>query len=310
MNSPDIIPIENDLLARRHYPAMALLQSFEAVARLESVTRAASELSLTQSAVSRQIKALEDLTGQALFFREKQRIRLTPVGATYATEIRHGLVVISTATLECRANAQGGVLNLAVLPTFAARWLAPRLAGFSVAHPGITLNLATRFAPFDFDLDRIDVAIHFGTPEWPGAELAHLMPEDVLPVSSLAFRAEYAPIRPEDLMRVPLIALSSRPHAWSDWFALHGQHLRARPTIVIDQFATAAQLAISGQGVALMPCFFVEDELARGNLVPAVDGPPIASKEAYHLAWPMRRRDYPPAMAFRNWILQEAGTNP
>src|SRR5262245_36086503 len=128
------------LPARRFLPSISLLAAFEAAARTGSVTAAAKELSLTQSAVSRQIIALEEQLGVELFVRERQTIRLTPAGDGYAREIREALRRISSASLNLRANPHGGTLNLAVLPTFGARWLTPRLGKFLGANKGIAIN--------------------------------------------------------------------------------------------------------------------------------------------------------------------------
>ena len=159
------------LHARRFLPSLSLLSAFEAAARTGSVTIAARELDLTQSAVSRQIRALENQLGVELFVRERQTIRLTLAGDAYAREIREALRRISTASLNLRANPDGGTLTLAVLPAFGSRWLMPRLAGFLEHHRGMSVNLVTRLSPFDFKLDSIDAAIHFGDSIWPGAEL-------------------------------------------------------------------------------------------------------------------------------------------
>ncbi len=304
---PDIIPEWNDLLrVRRHLPAIGALQAFEAAARLGSFTLAARDLNLTQSAVSRQIRALEHVVGQHLFFREKQTVRITPVGQAYAEQVRRALAILSAATIGCQLNPYGGVLHLAVLPTFCTRWLAPRLAQFSEAHPGITLTLTTRLAPFDFDLDSVDLAIHFGRPSWPGGEMVPLMPETVLPVCSPALRDRLGLACVHDLIRAPLIKLASRAEAWPRWFTQNGINATPGPAMLIDQFATAAQLAIAGAGVALMPTFLITDELAQGQLVTAFDTAPTQSEDAYYLVWPAARRDYPPLVAFRDWICAEA----
>lgn len=134
-------------VTRRFLPSLALLSAFEAAARTGSVTAAARELSLTQSAVSRQIKALEEQLKVELFVRERQTIHLTAAGEAYACEVREALLKISTASLNLRANLGGGTLNLAILPTFGTRWLAPRLPTFLASNPGITINLATRLYP-------------------------------------------------------------------------------------------------------------------------------------------------------------------
>ena len=201
-------------LSRRFLPPMSLLCAFEASARHQSFTAAAAELHLTQSAVSRQIRALEERLGTELFVRERQTVRLSAAGQAYAQEIRAALARISNATLGFRTNPQGGSLNLAILPTFGTRWLAPRLPQFFSAHPGITINLTTRLSQFDFQLEAVDAAIHFGLPNWPGAELEFLMSETVVPACSPDVAARHGFARPEDLLRAPLLHLASRPDAW------------------------------------------------------------------------------------------------
>ncbi|WP_198928778.1 LysR family transcriptional regulator [Rhizobium sp. AC44/96] len=293
------------LVSRRFLPSTSLLVAFEAVSRTGSVTAAARELDLTQSAVSRQIKALEEQLGVELFVRERQTVRLTLAGDSYAREIREALRRISSASLNLRANPHGGTLNLAILPTFGTRWLAPRLGRFLSANPGVTINLVTRLSSFDFRLDSIDAAIHFGHAHWPGAELAFLMSERTVPACSPAFRASHAISAAPDLLDVPLLHLNTRPDAWEQWFANNGVSFQTVHGMLFDQFATAAQAAVAGLGVALLPTFLIEDELKRGDLVAAVDRE-MESNERYYLAYPPERADYPPLAAFRDWIVREA----
>jgi LysR family glycine cleavage system transcriptional activator len=292
------------LLPRRFLPSLSLLTAFEAAARTGSITQAARELSLTQSAVSRQIKALEEQLEVDLFIRERQTIRLTLAGATYAREIRAALQMISLSSLNLRANPLGGSLNLAILPTFGTRWLAPRLPDFIAANPGITINMVTRITQFDFRLETLDAAIHFGSAHWPGAETVLLRREQVIPACCPALKDKYAFTDPADLRRAPLLNLSSRPDAWEWWFAAHAVPPEPVHGMLIDHFATAAQAAMSGLGVALLPTFLVEDELRQGALVPALDLV-TESPERYYLAWPTERGDHPPLAAFRDWILRQ-----
>jgi LysR family transcriptional regulator, glycine cleavage system transcriptional activator len=292
------------LPARRFLPSLSLLTAFEAAARTGSITAAARELDLTQSAVSRQIKALENQLGVELFLRERQTIRLTVAGDGYAREIREALRRISSASLNLRANPHGGTLNLAILPTFGARWLAPRLGQFLAANPGITINLVTRLSPFDFRLDSIDAAIHFGDAVWPGAELTLLMQEETVPACSPAYRHDHAIATPADLLNVSLLHLTTRPDAWERWFTENSVVFESVHGMLFDQFATASQAAIGGLGVALLPTFLIQDELARGELVPAVDRP-MRSAQRYYLAFPRERAAYPPLVAFREWIVRE-----
>lgn len=287
--------------SRRFLPPMQVLLAFEAAARHQSFTVAAQELNLTQSAISRQIRSLEDMLGSELFVRERQTVRLTTAGESYAQEVRAALQRVSAATLGFRANPQGGTLNLAILPTFGTRWLAPRLPGFMAQHPGVTLNLTTRLAQFDFQADQLDAAIHYGLPDWPGAGLDFLMKEVVVPACSPALRKRHRMARPQDLLKAPLLHVMSRPDGWKRWFAAVQTPLRDAQGMVVDQFAVAAQAAIAGLGVALLPRFLIESELAHGDLVLAVDRP-VETPESYYLAWPLSRENHPPLKAFRDWI--------
>jgi LysR family glycine cleavage system transcriptional activator len=289
---------------RRFLPSTAVLAAFEAAARTGSMTLAARELSLTQSAVSRQIKILEKQLDVELFVRERQTIRLTVVGDAYAREVREALHKISTASFNLHANPSGGMLNLAILPTFGTRWLAPRLPRFLAANPGITINLATRLSYFDFRAEALDAAIHFGQPEWPGAEMVLLRSEEVVPACSPALKRQYGFRVAGDFKQAPLLSISTRPQAWDRWFSLHDVPSRTFRGMVFDQFATVAQAAIAGVGVALLPTFLIKDELASRKLVRAINLP-MESPERYYLVWPSERATYPPLLAFREWLVAE-----
>jgi len=291
---------------RRFLPSTAALAAFEAAARLASFSRAARELALTQSAVSKQVRMLEDSLGVDLFIRERQTVRLTAAGEAYAREIADALQIISRASLNLRANPLGGILNLAILPTFGTRWLAPRLPTFLSANPGVTINLTTRLRPFDFTGERLDAAIHFGLPNWPGTDATFLMKETVLPVASPQFAAEHELDRPDALRAMPLIHLATRPDAWARWFMENGiDDVDTSGGMVLDQFATAAQAATHGLGVALLPAFLIEHELKAETLVRAPDRP-MENREAYHIVWPRGRGNYPVLAAFRDWLAAEA----
>lgn len=292
-------------LPRRFLPSMHVLNAFEAAARLDSFTAAAAELGLTQSAVSRQIRMLEETLGADLFIRERQTVRLTQAGSVYAHEVRESLKRIANATLGFKANPQGGTLNLAILPTFGTRWLAPRLPSFIAAHPGITINLVTRLQPFDFQFDNVDAAIHYGQPEWAGAEMDFLLPETVIPACSPALRKRLDPRHASDLLQAPLLHLVSRPDAWERWFRAQGLGEVVIHGMLLDQFALATQAAMAGLGVALLPYFLFKDEFARGDLVFALDAP-CRNAESYYLTWPVSRREHPPLQGFRRWLREEA----
>lgn len=298
-------------LPRRYLPPLHWLSAFEAAARCGSFSAAARELALTQSAVSKQVAALEGRLETQLFARERQRVRLTAAGDRYAREVRTALEQLASASLNLRANPEGGALHLAVLPTFAARWLAPRLSSFVTEHPGVTLNLTTRIRPFDVSEAPFDAAITVGGATWPGTEQQDLMSETLLPACSPVLKRTHRFEQPADLLRAPLMNLETRAGAWQRWLGHHGVVAETNELLVFDQFATAAQAAISSLGTALLPQFLIQGELDAGLLVPALPLP-ITSESGYHLVWPASRRDYPPLAAFRAWLtpLATAETDP
>lgn len=296
-------------IPRRFLPPMSELVAFEAAARLQSFTEAAAECHLTQSAISRQIRALEDQLGSPLFLRERQTVKLTLAGEAYAHEIRAALRRIGAATLTFRANPNGGKLNLAILPTFGARWLTPRLPDFMARHPGITINLTTKLSQFDFEIESVDAAIHFGLPDWPGADHALLMSETVVPVCNAAMAKALQLVRPADLLKAPLLHLVTRPDAWEKWFQAMDVPFTDVHGMLVDQFALASEAAIAGVGVALLPRFLIEAELARGELLIPIDHP-VESEERYYLTWPSSRASHPPLLTFRGWLQGQLNPQP
>jgi len=293
---------------RRFLPSTALLAAFEAAARLGSITLAARELSLTQSAVSRQVKLLEEQLEVELFARERQSVRLTVGGEVYAREVREALRRIATASFNLRGNPKGGTLNLAILPTFGTRWLAPRLPSFFSQNPGITINLATRLTYFDFRTEALDAAIHFGPRDWPSVEMALLRSEHVVPACSIDLKSQYDFHTPDDLKKAPLLSLSTRPNAWDQWFAAQNVAGGSGQTMYFDQFAMVAQAAMVGIGIALLPTFLIQEELASGKLVRALNLP-MESAERYYLVWPPERSSHPPLIVFRDWLLAETAAD-
>lgn len=292
-------------LPRRYIPSVSLLAAFEAVCRTGSTAAAARELDLTQGAVSRLIQNLEGQLGVTLFRRERRRLKPTEPALAYARDVRKALDLIARASLGLRANPGGGVLSLAILPTFGTRWLAPRLGGFLAAHPGVTLNLGTRLRPFDFDTETFDAAIHFGTRLWPGAEHIALFEERIIACCSRAFAAEHPMTAAADLRTLPLLQLESRPNAWGAWFAHHDLEAPHTQGMMFDQFAPMMQAAAHGVGVALLPEFLAGAEIRDGRLV-RTPGDVVSGVGTYYLVWPEGAEITPPLAAFRDWIAAEA----
>jgi LysR family glycine cleavage system transcriptional activator len=295
----------NVVFRRGFLPGIGSLLAFEAAARHGSVSRAAEELSLTQSAVSRQIQQLEESLGVSLFRRTRQRVVLTDVGRMYAANVRGTLADLSASTHQAIAlSGTRGVLNLATLPTFGTRWLIPRVPDFFARHPGVTVNFGVRLVPFDFAAEPFDAAIHFGQPHWPGAACDHLRNEVMVPVCSPAYREREGIRTPQDLSRATLLQQSTRPTAWEEWFAGTGvpvvNPLRGPR---FEQFAMLAEAAIAGLGAGLVPRFLIADELASGQLR-ILFPQSLVSSGAYYLVYPEAKAETPLVRSFRDWIME------
>ena len=296
-------------MRRAFVPPADTLIAFECAARHLSFTRAAEELHLTQGAVSKQVRHLEDRLGVELFRRVRQRIVLTDAGRLYLHDIRGALEQMFAATRQVMSYAgSADVLNLAVLPTFGTRWLAPRLASFARRYPDAGLNLSVRLQPFDFNEEPFDGAIHHGDPVWAGAIAERLFDEDVIAVSSRAFRDRHDIRVPADLARVPRLQLATRPLAWRQWFDLAGVETdSAFQGARFEQFVMISEAAIHHAGAALIPRFFVEAELSAGRLVRLFDLS-LQQTSAYYFVYPENRTMRPVVAAFRQWLMDEART--
>ncbi|MCU0815798.1 MAG: LysR substrate-binding domain-containing protein [Cypionkella sp.] len=289
---------------RRFLPSVSSLLALEAVDRLGTATAAAEELALTHSAVSRQLKALEEQIGVTLLRREGKGLVLTPAGADYAASIRDYLQDLARASLKIRAAGERSSLNLAVLPAFGTHWLLPRLRRFAESWPEITVNLATRLAPFDFAREQFDAAIHFGRRDWVGVHYLDLTQEQVIPAAAPALLPQ-GPVPAEALLTLPLLHLESRPGAWEDWFARQGAAPGRLRGMLFDQFAQMAEAAALGFGVALLPRFLAEAEFRAGRLRPAAAGPtPVDGR--YALVWPELRPPARPLQRLIDWLSAEA----
>lgn len=292
---------------RRKIPSTGALTAFESAARHQSFTKAADELALTQSAICRQIGALEEFLGVKLFRRGRRGVVLTEAGVTYSRSVTARLDEVERDTLDLMAKGgEGGVLELGVVPTFATKWLLPRMASFAAAHPGISVNLTARTRPFLFDDTPFDAAIHAGATAWPGTEGVFLMRENVVAVCSPLLLAPRKAIARNQWDQYQLLQQSTRPYAWRDWFASAGIQLEgdmAGPRF--ELYSMQVEAAIHGMGVALIPRLLVEDELARGVLVLATRHEYLSDR-AYYLIYPERKSENAALTAFRAWLEAQA----
>ena len=291
-------------MPRTHVPLPSLdaLRAFQSAARHQSFSKAASDLNVTQGAISRQIRVLESRLGVLLFQRVRRRVVLTDSGHAYLLEVRRLLSDLESATLRLTTiGERANVLHLAVQPGVATHWLIPRLPDFFTKYPNVSVSCSVRQAPFDFSTEPFDAAFHLGAPTWPNAVLYPVMNECLVPVCTPAFRATYGIRRVADLTRTPLLQLATRPAAWSSWFetaklptanAFHG--------LVFDNLAMLAAAASARLGVALLPTFLVEAELADGRLVALAR--PQQTRDSYYLVVPEAKAASPRVSAFVQWI--------
>ncbi len=279
---------------------MMMLQSFDSAARHLNFTRAAEELHLTQSSVSRHVRDLEEQLGVALFNRVRRRVVLTPAGAQFHREVTR--LLRSSREMMMRALHGGDrteTLRIAAPPTFASRWLVPRLPEFCAAHPGVQIDLMTYADPFPLAHDQCDLAFHFGEPFWPRGECRYLCGEQVIAVGAPSLLSD----EPVEVLlaRLPLLQNAARPLQWQDWLTHAGleRDLSLRGPR-FDTFATAISAAIAGMGLALLPDYLIEAELAKAELV-ALDAPALISSTAYYIVTPDEGPRGPLIELFSDW---------
>jgi LysR family glycine cleavage system transcriptional activator len=293
---------------RRKIPSLQALACFDAAARFESYTRAAQELALTQGAVSRQITALEEFLGMALFRRTRHGVTLTERGAAYAKQVAPRLQGLEQDTLDAMSTqGQGSTVHLAAVPTFATRWLIPRLPLLAAQHPDITVHIETNTRPFMFGETPFDVALYAGTPEqvrnWAGTKATLLMAEEIVPVCSPQLMSNLSELTPEAIAALPLLQQSTRSEGWRQWF--EAQSVDAPLALAgprYELFSMTAAAATLSMGVALVPRLLIDTELARGELVIACKRP-LRGERGYYIVTPERAEPSAALTAFTAWLI-------
>jgi len=294
----------------RRLPPLNGLPSFEAAARHLSFSKAADELHVTHGAVSRAIRNLEDHLGVRLFERATRSVRLTPVGTSYAAEVRDALDQLAAATVIATGQQSSGALNVSALDGFVAKWLVPRLFRFRQAHADIDVRLSTTDKLADFVSDGIDIAIRYGRGQYPGLESHLLVEEDVFPVCSPALIEAAVPLRtPDDLKSHTLIHHDYYVDwsMWLMWAGIKGVNPHRGPAFRSTEHAV--QAAIQGEGVVLGPSALVGDDLAAGRLVRPFEIS-FPAELAYYVVYPPRALQREKVRAFRDWLLAEAAGDP
>jgi LysR family glycine cleavage system transcriptional activator len=288
-------------------PPLTTLRAFEAAARLGSFSRAAEEISVTHSAISHQVRALERALGTALFYRNGRRVTLTEAGRHFADRVGSALREIGEAAeLLRRSDRDKNVLTITTLPSFAARWLMPRLGRFMEHHPKIEVNLHTSLGLVDLERDGVDLAIRFGKGEWLGLEAVKFLDDELFPVASPRFNRGRLPARPAELAKFRL--MRSDDEFWAPWFRAARVKIDEPRSPVFSDSALLLQAAVEGRGIALARRSIAEDDLRAGRLVRIFDISAPAHGANY-LAWPKGKLSSNAAL-LRDWLLQERDLRP
>ncbi len=294
-------------------PSLNGLRAFEAAARHLSFTQAAAELNVTQTAISHQIKRLEEELGIRLFIRQNRALALTPAAKEYLPGIRAAFNDLRLATDRLLRRDDDHVLTVSTLASLAAKWLLPRITGFQEAHPGIDVRITTSTALVDFRSGDVDAAIRYGRGQWPGLRVDWLMADKLFPVCSPALLAGKKPLRkPEDLAdHVLLHSSAGNDDDWRLWLTAAGlpTNLSKQPGVTFDLVFMTVQAAIDGVGVAMGRTSYVQDDIAKGRLVVPFDIT-LPVDAGFYLVSPEAKADSPKLSAFRNWLMEAVNSKP
>lgn len=283
-------------------PSLDALRAFEAAGRQLSFTLAAAELGVTQGAVSRRIRGLEQALGTRLFERRIRAVTLTAAGRRYLASVQEGLEIIARGTSAVRSERRADRLVVSALPSFAARWLMPRLA---VDPPkGLAIELDPSHDLLQFPTDRAEAALRYGPGGWPDCWAERLMGERIVPVATPAYIAQAGLKRPRDLTRAVLLH-ATRRDSWAFWLDAAGMGgARGREERQLGDYNVVIQAALAAQGVALGRLTLIGPELADGRLVP-VCAPQIPDESAYWLVTATGAADTPRIRRLRDWLRRQ-----
>ena len=290
-------------------PPIAAMRALESASRHLNFTRTADELNVTQSAISHQIRHLEDVWGFKLFLREKGRLELTAQGEAISRVIRDFLTRIESVLIALEEADRRGPLRVSLLQSFAVNWMVPRLPDFSEKNPDIDVWISTRDDIVDFSDGEVDAAIRLGGGNYPGSFSELLLQEKVFPVCAPLLLEEYGmPKEVDDLKKFPLLLRfnESRTATWQEWFEFSGvENPPLSEGIRFPDTNMALQAALDMQGVALARSAHVGEDLKRGRLVRLLDID-YPSPSAYYFICPNGKEKTPKIMAFREWIKGQA----
>jgi LysR family glycine cleavage system transcriptional activator len=287
-------------------PPLNALRVFECAARHLSFTQAAEELSITQSAVSHQVRSLEEWLGFPLFERHGQRLSLTPGGKIYAAAMAVVFTRIVQATQDVMTTGSHQILNLRGYGTFFVRWLIPRISDFQEKNRDIKIRLTTHVEAVDFTRDNVDLGIVYGVGPWEGCRTDLLFADALIPVVSARLAAELGnPCSLDELLSLPMLH-SRRRVQWEDWLQAVGETRKpAENDMYFEDVTILYQSVLEGLGVALVQVKYVERDLAAGRLVAPYPFS-LKRKGGYHLVCPVETANDDKIVRFREWLLAQS----
>jgi LysR family glycine cleavage system transcriptional activator len=295
----------------RRLPHLTWLRAFEASARHLSFTNAAQELNLTQAAISKQVKLLEHYLREPLFERKPRSLVLTKVGAAYLPKVRDGFERLAAGTEEVFGLRRSEVLTVRAPVGYSVNWIAPRLQGFFDRHPDTEIRLVSSVWGEQFDNERFDLDIQYGTGRWPGYKADRLTWEVIKPVCAPSLlEGEHAIRKPADLAHHRLLHVLGYEEGWADWLRYaKASGINSGQGLQFDTSLLAFEFASRGGGVALARSSMFGIEIERGRLVEpfSIEAP---LQEAFHLISPETGRDHPDAQKFRDWLIETAENDP
>ena len=292
---------------RQRIPSLSSLRAFEAAGSHLNLRRAAKDLFITESAVSRQIIALEKFLGVELFRRANKRVTLTAAGAAYSRQVREVLAQLERNTLDVMAHeGSGGIVELACVPTLAVEWLIPRLPDFYARHPQVVVNISAKTDFFFFDGAPYDASIHYGTDVYPGARTDLLFGEESIVVCRPDFFAGRTQVSAQEVAMAPRLHLASRALDWKHWIESAGVDLANPMSGARFEHHTMVISAVrAGLGLGLVPRFLVEQYLIKGELLSPVRHF-LRSSNAYYFVTPDSRPTSDAVAGLREWLLAAA----
>lgn len=291
-------------------PSLNGLRAFEAAARWGSIKEAAAELFVTPGAVSQLVKGLEESLGTPLFRRHGRGLALTQQGAELYPVLRESFQNIASALERLKVREQSGPLTVTVIPSFAAKWLVPRLGRFRERHPEIDVRISATLDLVDLLREDVDMAIRFGQGDYPNMRSDWLLTEPLYPVCAPRLMAGSYPLRSPGELRFHTLLHDESPLEWGMWLERHGvEGVDASRGPVFNDASMVLQAAIEGQGIALSRGELAARDLEEGRLVKPFDLP-LPIEVAYYVISPESIADWPKVAAFREWILAEAARPP